>query len=145
MAFTNIFIIGLALQMELGGEGLGWRMALFTRVYGACRRQFWSLPESFKECRQSLSMRCCWAWSVLGVCGTWVRKCGEMPGLGLWVWGCGFGLSGGIAPPCAPPSLPSTSICPCSLQHNPRDKMTVPWWQGTLRLFSHSCHLSTDP
>lgn len=143
MAFTNIFIIGLVLHMELRGEGLGWRMALFTRVYGACRRELWSFPESFKECRQSLSMRCFWAWSLLGICGTWVKKMGNawfgVVGLGLWVWAQWRHQSA----PCSP--HPSPSICPHSLQHNSRHKISIPWWQGTFRHFSHSCHLSTDP
>lgn len=65
------------------------------------------------------------------------------------VWGCGLGVVGlgSVEAPLCPvlsPSLPSPCICPRSLQHNPRDKMSIPWWQGTFRLFSHSCHLSTD-
>lgn len=57
---------------------------------------------------------------------------------GLWhtgeeIWeNAWVGLSGGTLCPELPSSLPSTSTCPRSLQHNPRDKMNIPQWQGTL-------------
>lgn len=39
MAFTDILIIGLILQMELQGEELYWKMTVFTKVFmeHACR------------------------------------------------------------------------------------------------------------
>lgn len=129
MAFTNIFIIGLVLQMELQGEGWAGE---WLYLQGFMEHAGGILEPSRKlQGTQTIIVH----EVLLGLGsaeGLWPM--GEEMWGNLWFglgfgvvgWGCGFGLSGGTALPCAPPTLPFTSICPRSLQHNPRDKMCIP-------------------
>lgn len=66
MAFTDILIIGLVLQMELQGEELYWKMTVFTKGFmeHACKNS-----GAFQRAyRNAKDLHVCRAADITGVC-----------------------------------------------------------------------------
>lgn len=76
MAFTDILIIGLVLQMELQGEELYWKMTVFTKGFmdHACRN-YGAFQKAEKNAKDHLVRTVA---VIIGVCLVlavrWVRR-----------------------------------------------------------------------
>lgn len=76
MAFTNILIIGLVLQMDVQGEELCWTMTVFTKVFmkHACRnyrafQKSWRNGKDYLVCKVAVIIGVCLVLAV-----GWVRR-----------------------------------------------------------------------
>lgn len=83
---------------------MGWRMALFTRVYGAMQEGTLELSRKLQGMQTIIVHEVLLGLESAG--DLWYM--GEENGKCL-VWGCGFGLSGGTNLPHAPPIPPPPS------------------------------------